>query len=195
MADILTGAVNPEGHLPVTFPRAIEDAPAHGNFPGEYIDGKLKVKYEEGVFIGYRHFDRLDKSKVNFPFGHGLSYTSFETTSLKVTKEAETLNVQVGVKNTGDRSGRTAVQVYGGSLAKRSEHPIKSLLGFEKVSLEAGESREVDVEVSLKDAAYYDEASQKWTIDEGSFGIFAGRSAADVTLIEEVALETMTWNP
>lgn len=195
MADILTGAVNPEGHLPVTFPRAIEDAPAHGNFPGEYVDGKLKVKYEEGVFVGYRHFDRLDKSKVNFPFGHGLSYTTFETTSLQVTKDEETLKVKVGMKNTGSRSGRTAVQVYGGSLAKRADHPIKSLLGFEKVSLEAEESTEVDIKVSLKDAAYYDEVSQKWTIDEGSFGIFAGRSAADIALMEEVALEKMTWNP
>jgi beta-glucosidase len=195
MADILTGGVNPEGHLPVTFPRAIEDAPAHGNFPGEYVDGKLKVKYEEGVFIGYRHFDRLEKSKVNFPFGYGLSYTTFETTSLTVSRDAELLRATVSVKNTGARSGGTVVQVYGGSLTKSMEHPVKRLIGFEKVLLEAGEARDVEVEVSLKDAAYYDEAAQQWTIDEGRFGIFTGSSAADITWTEELALEKMTWAP
>ncbi|KAF3359830.1 hypothetical protein VdG1_05039 [Verticillium dahliae VDG1] len=198
IADVLTGAVNPEGRLPMTFPQKIEDAPAHGNFPGEYVDGQLKVTYEEGVFVGYRHFDRLTRDKVNFPFGHGLSYTSFEYGAMEVAKtphDNDRYAVRVDVKNIGSVEGAMLVQVYAGSAQASTDTPIKVLAGFQKVRLQPGEVKRIEVFVSVKDFASFDEASKQWVIQGGEYAISLGETAADILQTTIVVLAAKQWKP
>ncbi|CAG7562368.1 unnamed protein product [Fusarium equiseti] len=181
IADVLTGAVNPEGRLPVSFPKNIEDCPAYGNFPGEYVDGKLKVTYEEGVFIGYRHFDRLPREKVNFPFGHGLSYTTFEYELSSVSRDDSNWSVVAQVANIGKQAGGALVQVYAGRAEQSPEHPIKTLVTFRKVQLQPGEKKEVRLAVKERDLAYFDSNLKKWVVDEGEYRFSLGASSADIT--------------
>ncbi|KAF4500746.1 Beta-glucosidase B [Fusarium agapanthi] len=130
IADVLTGAVNPEGRLPVSFPKSIEDCPAHGNFPGEYVYGQLKVTYAEGVFVGYCHFDRLPREKVNFPFGHGLSYTTFTYDLDNVSRGGDDWYASATVSNTEKQAGGALVQVYAGPAEQSPGHPMKALVAF-----------------------------------------------------------------
>ncbi|KAM5344629.1 hypothetical protein ACJ41O_013164 [Fusarium nematophilum] len=192
IADVLTGTVNPEGRLPVSFPKRLEDCPAHGNFPGEYVDGQLKVKYEEGVFVGYRHFDRLDREKVNFPFGHGLSYTTFQYALNGVSRKDDAWTATAEVSNTGDRAGGALVQVYAGRVNSSPDHPIKALVAFEKVQLQAGEKKTVQLVVPDRELAYFDTGSRKWVVDQGeyrfSLGVSAAESVGDVVVKVEGAM-------
>lgn len=190
IADVLTGAVNPEGNLPVTFPKSIEDTPAYGNFPGTFIDGKPVVEYKEGVFVGYRHYDRQNPSKVNFPFGHGLSYTTFTYSKFKVEIDTtETLKVTVEVMNSGPVAGGTLVQVYAGYSIQETAHPIKNLVAFDKVRLESGESQAAGISVHLRDLGFFDEDIGKWVVKEGEYLFHLGRSAADIVETSTVLLE------
>ncbi|KAI9162790.1 Beta-glucosidase B [Paramyrothecium foliicola] len=192
IADVLTGAINPEGRLPVTFPRSIEDSPAHGNFPGTYVDGQLKVNYAEGVFVGYRHFDKVESDKVNFPFGYGLSYTSFDFGPLTVSRhdsEDDTFNLTVNVTNTGKVSGAVLVQIYAGKSKPSSFHPTKTLVAFRKVKLDLGTSEVVQVFVTGRDFAYFDEKRQQWALDEGSYTLSLASSAAHVLQTATVELQ------
>lgn len=187
IADVLTGAVNPEGRLPVSFPKRIEDCAAHGNFPGEYVDGQLKVAYKEGVFVGYRHFDRLEKDKVNFPFGYGLSYTTFRYGALTVTKKAgEGFEMRAEVSNTGDLAGGVLVQVYAGRIETSADHPIKTLVAFQKVQLQPGEKKTVELVVQSRDLAYFDEGEKKWVLEAGEYRFSHGASVAET--VEEAVL-------
>ncbi|KAF0635647.1 hypothetical protein FPSE5266_05480 [Fusarium pseudograminearum] len=195
IADVLTGAVNPEGRLPVSFPKQIEDCPAHGNFPGEYVDGKLKVKYEEGIFIGYRHFDRIAKDKVNFPFGHGLSYTTFDYELSDVTREGNDWSIVAQVSNTGQQAGGALVQVYAGRVEQSSEHPIKTLVAFQKVRLQPGEKKEVKLRVAERDLAYFDTGRGKWVIDEGEYQFSLGSSSAEIVGQKVVRVEGASFDP
>ncbi|KAJ4215775.1 hypothetical protein NW759_009635 [Fusarium solani] len=195
IADVLTGAVNPEGRLPVSFPKRLEDCPAHGNFPGEYVNDQLKVKYEEGVFIGYRHFDRLDKNKVNFPFGHGLSYTTFAYNLKNVTRDNGAWAITAEVSNTGNKAGGSLVQVYAGRASSSADHPIKALVAFSKVQLQPGEKKTVQLSVKERDLAYYDTGLQKWVVDEGEYRFSLGSSAADVVGEVVVKSEKLTFDP
>ncbi|KAM0315723.1 hypothetical protein ACHAPQ_011523 [Fusarium lateritium] len=180
IADVLTGAVNPEGRLPVSFPKSIEDCPAHGNFPGEYVDGQLKVTYTEGVFVGYRHFDRLPREKVNFPFGHGLSYTTFTYELGSISREGEDWSVSAQVSNSGEQAGGALVQVYAGPAEQSSEHPIKTLVAFQKVRLDPGKTKSVKLLVNQRDLAHFDTALKKWVINEGKYRFSLGASSADI---------------
>lgn len=139
MADVLTGAVNPEGRLPVSFPRYIEDAPAHGNSPGAYINGQPEVDYAEGVFLGYRHYDRIGEGKVNLPFGHGLSYTSFAYEILEVAQQTDdSFTVSVHISNIGAVEGATFAQIYVGKRNNNAkDHPVKAFVAFQKARLNA----------------------------------------------------------
>ncbi|OAK96915.1 hypothetical protein IQ06DRAFT_282455 [Phaeosphaeriaceae sp. SRC1lsM3a] len=198
MADVLTGVVNPEGRLPVTFPKRIEDAPAHGNFPGEYVDGQLKVNYEEGVFIGYRHFDRLGGDKVNFPFGFGLSYTSFEYGAMEVSQNLispGSFCVSLTVSNVGTVPGGALVQIYVGTSSTRTDQPLKNLAAFSKVRLDAGQTQSVKLSVAARDFAYYDEQKGKWVVDAGEYSFILGESAAKAVSEQRVWLEAMSWDP
>ncbi|KAF9730697.1 hypothetical protein PMIN03_002621 [Paraphaeosphaeria minitans] len=190
IADVISGAVNPSGRLPVSWPKRIEDAPAHGNFPGEKKDGQLTVKYEEGVFVGYRHYDRISQDKVQFPFGFGLSYTTF---SLKDAQVSQTSNgkftAEVTVTNTGKQAGATVAQLYIGRSKQSSEHPIKTLAAFKKVFLDAGKEDKVTLSIDLKDFAYFDQGSNKWQVDSGRYDFSFGQSTQHIENIVSIDIE------
>ncbi|KAH7333501.1 thermostable beta-glucosidase B [Rhexocercosporidium sp. MPI-PUGE-AT-0058] len=191
IADVLSGAQNPEGHLTCTFPKRLEDCPAHGNFPGEYVNHKLRVKYAEGVFVGYRHFDRLPADKVNFPFGFGLSYTTFGYSNLAVRDaSADEYLVSVKVSNTGTIRGATAVQVYVGSAKQNPENPIKVLAGFKKLTLEAGVSSTVEVPVTARDIAFWSEKENKWVVEAGVYKFSIGKSAGELVATTRVVINS-----
>lgn len=190
IADILSGAVNPSGRLPISWPRRIEDAPAYGNFPGEKVDGQLTVRYDEGVFVGYRHYDRVAKEKVLFPFGFGLSYTAFSLYGGHVSQsDGASFKATVAVKNTGEVAGATVVQLYVGRKVASSEHPVKTLAAFEKVFLQPGEERSVVLHVGLGDFAYFDEAGKKWKVDRGTYDFSFAQNAAAIESVVAVDIE------
>lgn len=171
IADVLTGARNPEGRLPTSFPRFLEDAPAHGNFPGKHVDGRLEVHYAEGVFVGYRHYDRVARDNVNFPFGFGLSYTTFGCAGMSVHQQtASSIVVRAVVSNTGDVAGGVVLPLFAGRQGVSAEqHPIRTLVAFKRVYLEAGDQAEVDMQVQLRDMAFFDEGQHHWTVEAGRY--------------------------
>lgn len=183
--DILFGKANPSGKLPETFPLKLSDNPSYLNFPGETD----RVEYREGIFVGYRYYDKKEM-KVLFPFGHGLSYTDFTYSDLKISKkklrDEETCKVKVTITNTGDRFGKEAVQLYVQDVVSRVIRPVKELKGFEKVALEPGESKTVTFTLSKRAWAYYDTEAQGWYTEEGEFRILIGASSRDIRLTETV---------
>jgi beta-glucosidase len=184
IADVLSGAVNPSGKLPISWPKELEDTPAYDNFPGVKKDGQLTAHYNEGVFVGYRHYDRISKEKLQFPFGFGLSYTSFNFKDARVSQPSlGTFNTSIAVSNLGQESGATVVQVYIGPSTHSVDHPIKTLAAFKKVLLEAGEEKRVELPVLLKDFAYFDEASGFWELAQGKYDVSFAQSAADVVSV------------
>jgi beta-glucosidase len=190
IADVISGAVNPSGRLPISWPKRIEDAPAYGNFPGTKKDGQLTVKYEEGVFVGYRHYDRLPRNKVQFPFGFGLSYTTFSLNNATVSQTSKgKFTASISAANTGERAGAIVIQLYVGRAQQSPEHPIKALAAFEKVFLEAGQEQRVDIEVELMDFAYFDAASGKWKVDQGKYEFWFGQSTRHVEDVVQVDVE------
>ncbi|KAL3468063.1 glycoside hydrolase superfamily [Aspergillus heterothallicus] len=201
IADVLTGAVNPAGRLPVSFPHKLEDAPAHGNFPGEYVehDGgrRLEVTYEEGIFIGYRHYDLTEenRSKVLFPFGYGLSYTTFAHANPKATATIETVEVTVDVTNTGSYAGAEVVQVYAGAKLASPENPVKELVGFAKVHLEPGETKATKVTFQTRQLAHFSEQSGKWELQSGDYEVSIGQSVRDITGQATVHVDAQTYEP
>ncbi|WQF83670.1 Putative glycoside hydrolase, family 3, glycoside hydrolase family 3 domain, immunoglobulin [Colletotrichum destructivum] len=197
IADVLTGAVCPEGKLPVSFPTRVEDAPAHGNFPGERdAGGRLRVEYAEGVFVGYRHYDRVGKEVLNFPFGYGLSYTTFDYAGFRVTRKADVADefeVSVDVSNTGAVAGGAVVQVYAGKTERSADTPVKVLVAFDKVRLQAGETQTVKLSVTAKDFASFDETERQWVVEAGEYSFYLGDSAAEVLQTAAVTLDRITY--
>lgn len=190
IADIISGAVNPSGRLPISWPKLIEDAPAYGNFPGEKHDGQLTVRYDEGVFVGYRHYDRLSKDKIQFPFGSGLSYTTFSLFGGHVSSTSpSTFKATVAVKNTGSTAGATVVQLYVGRKQQHPEHPIKTLAGFEKVFLEPGQEKSVVLECGTGDFAFFDESEGRWRVDKGEYDFSFGQSVQQAESVVTINLE------
>jgi beta-glucosidase len=191
IADIISGAVNPSGHLPISWPKRIEDAPAHGNFPGTRDEtGQLTVKYEEGVFVGYRHYDRIAAEKIHFPFGFGLSYTTFSFTKARVEQPSPgKFSTSLVIKNTGSVVGATVVQLYVGRKDASADHPVKTLVAFKKISLEAGAQETVRLECGNKDFAYFDEGIGKWAVDRGQYEFLFGQSAGDIESVVTVDVE------
>ncbi|KAE8367274.1 beta-glucosidase B [Aspergillus caelatus] len=188
IADILVGAANPSGRLPMSFPHRVEDAPAHGNFPGEYVENdgnrQLQVQYAEGVFVGYRHYDRSEENrgKVLFPFGYGLSYTTFAHANHKVDVTSDgTVQVSMDVTNTGSYAGDDVVQVYAGSKEVVPENPVKELVGFVKVHLEPGETKTTSIDFDIYQLAHFSEQSGKWELQAGDYQVSTGKSVTDIT--------------
>lgn len=180
-ADILFGDVNPSGKLPLTFPMYYSDCPTYGNFPGEFNE----VWYGEGIYVGYRYYDKKGIEPL-FPFGYGLSYTTFAMSELTVpeTANVDTANVKVSikVKNTGDRAGSEVVQVYIHDVSSTLDKPVKELKAFHKVFLEPKEEKIVTLELKKEDFASYDVNYASWITEPGSFDILVGNSSRNILL-------------
>jgi beta-glucosidase len=189
IADVLVGAADPGGRLSQTFPVRWADNPTHAQDPEIYpgLDGK--VRYEEGVFIGYRHYDRTGIAPL-FPFGFGLSYTSFALSDLDVDdtrfETDGTVVVTVTVTNTGARAGSDVVQLYVGDDEAGEPRPNKELKAFAKVRLGAGESRRVTLELGARAFAYFRASAQHWMVEPGTFTLTVARHAADAGLVARV---------
>lgn len=175
LADVLTGADSPSGHLPTTFPKKLEDSPS--SQPGAYARGA--DEYKEGIFVGYRWFD-AKKIEPLFPFGHGLSYTTFELSGLKAVKDGAGAKVSVDVKNTGKVAGAEVVQIYVGQPKCAVERPVRELKGFARVELKPGESKTVEVALDKRAFEYWSESDHNWKLEPGEFVIEAGVSSRDI---------------
>lgn len=179
LADVLFGDVNPSGRLPTTLPKRIQDNPAYINFPGE----NGKVHYGEGIFVGYRYYDKKEIEPL-FPFGHGLSYTSFEYANLRLDAEqyspGEKIQVQVDVINTGVRSGQEVIQLYLRDVQSSLVRPPKELKAFAKIKLDPGETQTVSFNLHEDTLAFYDDAQKAWLVEPGEFEVLIGRSAGDI---------------
>ena len=180
---ILFGELSPSGKLPLTFPKYISDSPAHVSertYPGDE-----KVFYDEGIFVGYRHFDTKNIEPL-FPFGHGLSYTNFTCENLILSKEKltgdEILTITVDIMNSGEYPGSEVVQLYIQDFESSVERPLKELKGFKKVYLKPGERVTTTFEIDKSDLSFYSENLGKWIVEEGNFNILVGDSSRDIRL-------------
>jgi len=189
IADVLFGRVNPCGKLAETFPLKLSDTPAHLNWPG----GAGEVRYGEGLFIGYRYYDTKEMP-VLFPFGYGLSYTTFAYSNSKVSaktfKDVDGLTVAVDVTNTGSVAGKEIVQVYVHDQKSGLVRPQKELKGFAKVELQPGETKTVSVQLDFRAFAYYHPEYKQWITEDGDFDILIAASAADIRQTLTVTLES-----
>jgi len=188
IANILFGDVNPSGKLPITFPKTLSDSPAHASertFPG---DENLQVFYDEGIFVGYRHFDTKNIEPL-FPFGHGLSYTTFNYENLNLSKSEiagdEKFNVTVDITNTGDKSGAEIIQLYIRDVESSVERPLKELKGFKKIKLKPNEKQTIKFELTKEDLSFFDENNNCWKAEKGLFNILIGSSSRDIRLQKE----------
>ena len=209
VVDILTGKINPSGKLPMTFPVDINDHKSTLNFPmdgekleltdmifgvdydkpeNEKIRNKDYTVYEEGIYVGYRHFDK-NNIKVSFPFGYGLSYTNFEYSDLKVIKQDQKINLSLKIKNTGYVKGKEIIQVYISKINSKIDRPTKELKGFSKTRLlNVAESSILDIEIPLSDFSYWNEEINNWSIENGEYNILIGSSSRDIKLEEKIKI-------
>lgn len=189
IADVLTGKVNPSGKLSETFPLRTEDTPSFINFPGSGGE----VRYGEGIFIGYRYYD-TKHMPVLFPFGYGLSYTTFEYSNPKLSastfKDTDGLTVSVDVTNTGAVPGKEVVQVYVRDQASALTRPEKELKAFAKVELQPGETKTVTLSLNFRSFAYYHPAYKQWITEDGAVDILIGASAHNIRFTETATLES-----
>ena len=183
IADVLFGDVNPSGKIPLTFPKRIEDSPAHKStktFPGE----NLQTHYEEGIYVGYRYFEKNNVEPL-FPFGFGLSYTTFKFEEVSSDKNIlksmkDSLELNVSVTNTGDRAGSEVIQIYSEDVKTTVDRPVKELVGFEKIYLEKGETKTVKVIVRSNDLAFYNTEINDWKVESGDFILYIGNSSDSI---------------
>ncbi len=179
LADVLFGDVNPSGKLPTTFPIRLEDNPAYINYPGE----NGKVRYGEGVFVGYRYYDTKDVAPL-FPFGHGLSYTKFKYSNLRLSAKSitpnEKLKVKVDVTNTGKVAGKEVIQLYVHDVRSTFARPEKELKAFAKVQLKPRQKKTVTFILDREAFWYFDAARNAWCTEPGEFEIFVGASSRDI---------------
>jgi beta-glucosidase len=181
LASILFGDANPSGKLPVSFPKKWEDSPAFGHYPGE----NLVVDYAEGIYVGYRYFDTKNV-EPQFPFGYGLSYTSFAYSGLKIaparTAGDGPIEVSLTVKNTGSRAGAEVVQLYVHDGHSKIDRPVRELKGFSRIELNPGESKTVTLKLNRAALTYWSPAKSAWVAEPGKFEIQVGTSSRDIRL-------------
>ena len=181
LVDVLSGKVNPSGKMPFTTPVSLDQSPAHalGNFPGR----DLKVNYEEDILVGYRWFDTKGLPVV-YPFGYGLSYTTFNYSNLNTDKktydQADTIQATFTLTNTGDREGAEVAQLYVSDPICSVMRPVKELKGFKKVFLKPGESRRITLDIPVSSLAFYSEAQSQFVVEPGEFILQLGASASDI---------------
>ena len=192
--DILFGKVNPSGKLAETIPYKLSDNPSYLNFPG---DGQ-KVEYKEGVFVGYRYYDTKEMP-VRYPFGYGLSYTTFEYSDLQLSsdkiKDTDKLKVTLKVKNTGNRAGKEIVQLYVADKTGAASRPVKELKNFVKVELQTQEEKTVEMELDKRSFAWYNTDIHDWYAASGEYEILAAASSRDIRLKKTVYVESTTELP
>ena len=181
LVDVLSGKVNPSGKMPFTTPVSLDQSPAHalGNFPGR----DLKVNYEEDILVGYRWFDTKGLPVV-YPFGYGLSYTTFNYSNLNTDKktydQADTIQATFTLTNTGDREGAEVAQLYVSDPVCSVRRPVKELKGFKKVFLKPGESRRITLDIPVSSLAFYSEAQSQFVVEPGEFILQLGASTSDI---------------
>ena len=189
VCDIIFGDVNPSGKLSETYPLALEDNSSHNYFPGTPVS----VEYREGVYVGYKYYDTAEK-EVAFPFGHGLSYTTFQYSDIKVSadsiKDTDTVTVSFKIKNTGDVDGAEVAQVYVNDVESTIYRPVKELRAFKKIFLKAGEEKEVEITLDKRAFAYYNVILGDWHVESGDFKILVGASSRDIKLEATVNVES-----
>ena len=212
-ADLISGKVNPSGKLPVTFPINLSDHASTQNFPqdgeqqtivglinhmmlgnkkarpeGKKIKNKDYTNYEEGVYVGYRHFDKANLD-VAFPFGHGLSYTDFEYSPLEVTLEKDSIRVSLQIQNTGKRLGKEVVQVYVSKTNSTIDRPLQELKAYTKTTaLEPSASEIVQLVIPISDIRYWDETKNDWALEKGNYTMKLGSSSRDIRQLYEIEL-------
>lgn len=190
VVDVLTGKVNPSGKLTETIPRRLEDNPSYGNFPGD----SGHVRYGEGLMVGYRGYDLGDR-EVAYPFGFGLSYTTFGYDKLDVTTSGSVADgtfsatAAVTVTNTGDVAGKEIVQVYVSAPGASVQRPLRELKGFAKIALEPGESRTVEIELNQRAFSYWSDLRHEWVVEGGEFEILAGPHSRDLPLSDTISVD------
>lgn len=179
--DILTGKVNPSGKLSESFPTRLTDNPTYPTFDSD----RNQENYHEGLFVGYRYYDSK-QIPVRFPFGHGLSYTTFDYHDLKITAQNGKVKIQFVITNTGKVSGKEVAQIYVGNRVSHIEKPNKELRAFTKVDLHSGESKTVTVQLGYRDFAWYNSKKEMWEADNGCYEIFLGSSINDIRLHQQI---------
>lgn len=188
-ADVLFGKVNPSGKLAETFPVKLEDTPSYFNFPAE----QGEVIYGERIFVGYRYYDEK-KIEPLFPFGYGLSYTTFEYSDIKTSskniKDSDGLVVSLKVKNTGQVKGKEVIQLYVQDPECTLQRPEKELKKFAKIELEPGQEEEISFTLDARDFSYYDAHREIWIAESGAFNIMIGASSRDIKLTETIQLQS-----
>ncbi|MDL2236383.1 glycoside hydrolase family 3 C-terminal domain-containing protein [Christensenellaceae bacterium OttesenSCG-928-K19] len=186
--DVLLGKVCPGGKLAESWPDAVEDVPCHGYYPGT----SKKAEYRESIFVGYRYYDKA-KVPVAYPFGHGLSYTSFTYSGLAAStgylERGQSMQVSVSVANTGGVAGAEVVQLYVGKEDSVLMRPVKELKGFQKVWLQPGESQIVVFTLDVRCFSYYNAVADGWAVEEGAYQIMVGSSSADIRLERKIKVE------
>lgn len=187
IGDVLYGLVNPSGKLPVTFPKRLKDSPAYGHYPGE----NLHVEYSEGIYVGYRGFDKHGV-EPQFPFGHGLSYTTFDYSQLQVAPAriagGGATSIRVEVRNSGRRAGAEVLQLYLQPPPSRVDRPVKELKGFARVVLRPGQARTVSFTLDKAAMSYYDSRVHDWVAEPGRFTVLVGASSRDIRVKGEFEL-------
>jgi len=209
VADILSGKVNPSGKLPMTFPVNLNDHASNTNFPleggtidikriifdsleekpeNEKVKNKDYTNYEEGIYVGYRHFDTAELD-VSYPFGFGLSYTTFDLSNLNVTLQNDTINVMVTVTNSGSLAGKEVLQVYTSKPDTNIDRPLKELRTFTKTkSLKPEEAATVSFQIPVSELSYWSEEASQWSLEKGLYSIQVGASSRDIRLSMEVEI-------
>ncbi|HZZ14634.1 MAG TPA: glycoside hydrolase family 3 C-terminal domain-containing protein [Candidatus Sulfotelmatobacter sp.] len=183
LAQILFGDFSPSGKLPVSFDRRLEDNPTYPNYYPN--DGDKRVKYNEGIFVGYRYHDKMGVKPL-FPFGFGLSYTTFKFADLAITPSSTTgdqpVTVSFNVTNTGNREGAEVAELYVSDHHANVPRPVKELKGFAKVNLKPGETQKISITLDRRALSYYDSEARQWKASAGEFGVMVGTSAAEIVL-------------
>jgi beta-glucosidase len=189
LAEVIFGDINPSGKLSMTFPKKLEDSPAHaiGEYPGYWG----RVHYKEGLLVGYRYFDTRNVEPL-FPFGYGLSYTGFEYENLKLPSEIRMIDKEIivsfEIKNSGKREGKEIAQVYIRDVESSLERPFKELKGFGKVGLKPGETKRLIIKLDKRAFQFYDPVKMEWVAEPGKFEILIGSSSKDIRLKGEIKL-------
>jgi beta-glucosidase len=181
IADVLFGDADPSGKLPVSFVKRWEDSPAYGHYPGK----NLQVEYAEGIYVGYRYFDKK-KVEPLFPFGYGLSYTKFDYSEIKVspnqTSSDKPVEVSLQVRNTGTRAGAEVVELYVHDGHSSVDRPVQELKGFQRVDLQPGETKDVHFTLDHSAMTFYSTAKKDWVAEPGDFDVLVGSSSRDIRL-------------